>query len=145
MKPRLSKLPINRDFLRRQISDIREALANAKGLLEKPFEELGLYEKLALRYIIVELVEASAFACIHILRELYGVFVEGYAECFRKMSDLGLLPRSLAESLVSVARLRNLVVHRYWVIDDRKLYHLAKDGLKVFEEYAEILERLLEE
>ena len=51
----------------------------------------------------------------------------------------------MAENLASAARLRNLIVHRYWVIDDKKLYYLAKDGLKVFEEYAEILERLLEE
>ena len=138
-------MPINRDLLKKQISDIREALANARGLIEKPFGELSLYEKLALRYIIIELVEASASACIHVLRELYGVFVENYPECFRKLSDLGLLPKRLAENLVSAARLRNLVVHRYWVMDDKKLYYLAKDGLKVFEEYAEILERLLEE
>ena len=138
-------MPINRDLLKKQISDIREALANARGLVEKAFGELGLYEKLALRYTIIELVEASASACIHVLRELYGVFVESYPECFRKLSDLGLLPRRLAENLVSAARLRNLIVHRYWVIDDEKLYYLAKDGLKVFEEYAEILERLLEE
>jgi len=51
----------------------------------------------------------------------------------------------LAETIVSVTRLRNLVIHRYRVIDDKKLYYLVKDGLKVFEEYAEILERLLEE
>ena len=97
------------------------------------------------RYIIIELVEASTSACIHVLRELYGIFVESYPECFRKLGDLGLLPKRLAENLVSAARLRNLVVHRYWVMDDKKLYYLAKDGLKVFEEYAEILERLLEE
>ncbi len=74
-------MPINKDLLRRQISNIREALANAKGLVET-FGELGVYERLALRYLIVELVEASASACIHVLRELYGVFVESYPECF---------------------------------------------------------------
>ncbi len=50
----------------------------------------------------------------------------------------------MAENLVSIARLRNLIVHRYRVIDDEELYHLAKDRLKVFEEYAGILEKLLE-
>ena len=30
-------MPINRDLLKKQISDIREALANARGLVEKAF------------------------------------------------------------------------------------------------------------
>ncbi len=63
---------------------------------------------------------------------------------FRKLGELGLLPKRLAENLVSVARLRNLIVHRYRVIDDEELYYLAKDRLKVFEEYAGMLEKLLE-
>jgi len=41
---------VNCELLIKLISDIREALQRARGLLSKPFNGLGLYERLALRY-----------------------------------------------------------------------------------------------
>jgi uncharacterized protein YutE (UPF0331/DUF86 family) len=37
--------------------------------------------------------------------------------------------------LASAARLRNLLVHRYWVISDERVYESVKSGLKGFEEF----------
>lgn len=34
--------------------------------------------------------------------------------------------------MASAARLRNLLVHRYWVISDEKVYESVKEGLKDF-------------
>lgn len=41
----------------------------------------------------------------------------------------------MASRLSSTARLRNLLVHRYWVIDDEKVYENAKKGLGDFEDF----------
>jgi uncharacterized protein YutE (UPF0331/DUF86 family) len=47
----------------------------------------------------------------------------------------GVLSEGLASRLASAARLRNLLVHRYWVISDEKVYESVKNGLKDFEEF----------
>ena len=49
------------------------------------------------------------------------------------------MPEALAERLAAAARLRNLLVHRYRVRDDRRLYEAARRGLRDFEEYAAII------
>ncbi len=93
------------------------AVAQAEGLVSKPYEHLGVYERLALRYLVVELVEAAAAICVHILRRLYRVEVEGYPECFVRMGELGVIPRGLAERLAAAARLHILPVRRRCVVD----------------------------
>jgi len=41
----------------------------------------------------------------------------------------------LASRLASAARLRNLLVHRYWVILDENVYESVKRGLSDFMEF----------
>ncbi len=136
---------VNRELLAKLLGDVRENAYRARELVSKPFEELSLYEKLALRYLVViELVEASATICVHLLRKTHGIEVEGYPHCFSKMGDVGLIPRTLAERLATAAKLHNLLVHRYWSIDDEKLYELVKTGLRDFEEYANLVEEVIE-
>jgi len=53
-------------------------------------------------------------------------------------------PKGLASKLASVARLRNLLVHRYWTIVDEKVYESAKKGLKDFEDFVTHVRRFLE-
>ena len=60
------------------------------------------------------------------------------------MGETGLVPRGLVERLARAARLRNLLVHRYWVVDDRRVYEAVQVGLRDFEEYAGIVEGVVE-
>jgi len=56
---------------------------------------------------------------------------------FEELSDL-------AHRLASAARLRNLLVHRYWAISDRRVYESVKEGLRDFENYIRYVKQLLE-
>jgi uncharacterized protein YutE (UPF0331/DUF86 family) len=46
----------------------------------------------------------------------------------------------LVESLVG---LRNLLIHRYWGVEDRRVYQSLKANFKCVEEFLDKLERLL--
>ena len=69
---------VDRDLLMKLVNDLREAVGEARLLVSKPFHDLSLYERLALRYPVIELVEAAAAAYVHLLRRLRGVEREGY-------------------------------------------------------------------
>lgn len=56
----------------------------------------------------------------------------------------GVLPKDLASRLASVARLRNLLVHRYWAIVDEKVYESVKKGLKDFEGFVTYVRKFLQ-
>ncbi len=53
----------------------------------------------------------------------------GYADAFRKLGDLGLVPRDFAERLASMAGFRNVLVHMYLQVDPTKVYHALQHDL----------------
>ena len=59
------------------------------------------------------------------------------------MGARGLLPQALANRLARAARLRNLLVHRYWEIDDERVHQSVREGLKDFEEFKARVRELL--
>jgi uncharacterized protein YutE (UPF0331/DUF86 family) len=118
-----------------RIGEINDALQILRDILAKRFEELTLYERLSLRYLVIQLVEASASICVRILSSFYNEVAEGFPQCFARLGAKGVLPEDLASRLASAARLRNLLVHRYWVISDERVYESVKNGLRDFEDF----------
>jgi len=118
-----------------RIGEINDALQILGDILAKRFEELTLYERLSLRYLVIQLVEASASICVRILSSFYNEVAEGFPQCFARLGAKGVLPEDLASRLASAARLRNLLVHRYWAISDERVYESVKNGLRDFEEF----------
>jgi uncharacterized protein YutE (UPF0331/DUF86 family) len=125
----------NSESIEARIREINDALQILKGILAKQFEELTIYERLSLRYLVIQLVEASASICVRILLSVYNEVVEGFPQCFIRLGVKGVLPEGLASRLASAARLRNLLVHRYWVISDERVYEGVKNGLRDFEDF----------
>jgi uncharacterized protein YutE (UPF0331/DUF86 family) len=135
--------PIN-EAVEARIREINDALQLLRDLVAKDFEELTVYERLSLRYLIIQLVEAAASICMRVLLRVYNETVEGFPECFTRLGSKGVLPGALASKLASAARLRNLLVHRYWTIADEKVYESVKKGLKDFEDFITHVRRFLE-
>ena len=136
---------VNMDLIRKRLSEIRDAARLLEKYLQKPFRELDLSEILSVRYLIIQLVESSTAICMHVLITVYREYPEGYPSCFILMSRKGLISNELGEKLAAAARLRNLLIHRYWEIDDRKVYNEAKKGLRDFIEFADLIERWLKD
>ncbi|MHA1616333.1 MAG: HepT-like ribonuclease domain-containing protein [Candidatus Njordarchaeales archaeon] len=93
----IPKMPINDDLIRKRISEIREGIALLKRYLEKEFGELDISETLSIRYLIIQLVEAAASICMHILSSMYQEYPEEYPMCFLAMAKRGPIPRDLGE------------------------------------------------
>jgi len=77
----------------------------------------------------VEIVEAASTLGLHILREGFGVErVDSYSQIFDKLAEKGVISYSVGEEMKKLVRLRNLIVHRYWEVDDARIYMEAKKG-----------------
>jgi len=138
-------LPLNIELIEARIREINDSIQMLRDLTTKKFRELSTYEKLSIRYLLIQLVEASSSLCTHILINLFNETSEGFPECFIRLGTKGVIPENLATKLASAARLRNLLVHRYWVIDDEKIYHSVRKGIKDFEDFASYVNRLTRE
>ena len=92
---------------------------------------------LALRYLLIEAVEAIVDTCQHLLAHLKGIPCEGYVDCILKAGQEGLIPVSLSNSLRKLASLQNSLIHRYWVIQDDVLYQQTRDHAQELLAFAE--------
>jgi len=87
----------------------------------------------------VEIVEAASTLGLHILREGFGVErVDGYSQIFDKLAEKGAISYSVGEEMKKLVRLRNLIVHRYWEVDNARIYMEARgSGTTIAERFVE--------
>jgi len=128
---------IDADYLKGRVKEIRESIKELNKFVSKPFDMLTLYEKYAIRYQIIILAEALGSLCLHVAIEEFGYEANSYAECFKYIEEKGLLN---IKELIKIVRLRNLLVHRYWIIDDLKIYEAIKEDFESVEELLKNIE-----
>ena len=125
------------DYLKNRLKEIRKIINEIGKMVSKPFNHLSIDERYAIRYQIIVLAEALGSMCLHITIEDFGYEPSSYAECFKFLGDKSLVD---SEELIKIARLRNLLVHRYWNIDDLKIYESIKNNFKCVEELLKAIE-----
>ena len=56
---------------------------------------------------------------------------QSYSQCFKIMEEEGIC--NCAKDLTAITRLRNLLTHRYWAIDDAQIYDSIKNNFKAID------------
>lgn len=106
-----------------------DAKAELKRLTAKPYAELNMDEKYAVRYHVIVLAEALGSICLHVAKEDLQQEPLSYSECFRLL-DEEEVSDNCAKELTALVRLRNLLSHRYCIIDDNQVYNSIKNKLQ---------------
>ncbi len=127
-----------------QAREVEEAIGYLEELVGRGYEALGVHERFSMRYLVIQAVESMASVCIHILARVFGERAEGYPECFVRLAERRLIPRELGSRLARAARLRDLIVHRYWTIDDRLLFSAVERGLGDLRDFVKHMRAFLE-
>jgi uncharacterized protein YutE (UPF0331/DUF86 family) len=129
----------------RSLDDIRSSLEIAKRIVEMSYGDFlrDFRNRYTLRLALVEIVEASVNLGLYLLRELLGVVrVEGYTKIFDDLVEHGVLSPDVGEAMRRLTRLRNLIIHRYWEVDDSRIYREAREsGLGMIERFMEEVEK----
>jgi len=135
---------VDREYVGKLIKDIRSIIAEILGYTSsKPFEELSSAERYAVRYLLVSLAEALTALAIHVARRALKRAPETPIHALTILRDAGLLTTDECGELVKLVRLRNLLVHRYWVVDDERIYNSIKRDFRAVYSLIERLERAL--
>ncbi|MCL7397201.1 MAG: DUF86 domain-containing protein [Thaumarchaeota archaeon] len=124
-----------------------EAIEEVGGIISLDVESFlkDRRARFSLRYSIVLIVESLADIAVAILEKDFNEIVESHRDAIMKLRDKGLLGRRVAESIARLVSLRNLIVHRYRVVDDLKIYESAKNsGVESIERFIEEVSRYVE-
>jgi uncharacterized protein YutE (UPF0331/DUF86 family) len=129
-------MPLDVSQLKQRITEVLDAKAELRRLTSKPFDKLSADEKFSIRYHVIVLAEAVGNVCLSIAKYGLGQEPISYSDCFKLLDEEGVR-ESCAKELSGLIGLRNLLVHRYWSIDDRRVYDSTKDGFYRVDKYLE--------
>jgi uncharacterized protein YutE (UPF0331/DUF86 family) len=122
-------MPVDVSQLKQRIAEVLDAKKELKRLTLKSYAELSLDEKYSIRYHVIVLAEALGGVCLHVAKEDLKQEPLSYSECFRLLDEEGVCG-NCAKDLSAIVRLRNLLTHRYWIIDDQQVYNSIKNDFR---------------
>ena len=131
---------INKRYLDRMLNEIKEGLEEIEELVSLGLDDFirDRGKRFAMRYSIILVVEAATDLGLYLLRKFFDDTAESYREVFIKLSEKGVLSSKVAEGMAALSSLRNMIVHRYWGVDDARIYKEARDnGLETIRKYIE--------
>ncbi len=84
------------------------------------------------KYLLLQAIEAIGSICVHVLAKKFQAPVSSYAACFEHLESRGVLSQNLSMKLRKMVRFRNILIHRYWEVDDQKVVQYAKQDIDDF-------------
>ena len=136
----------NIDRVRQVVGEINFALSKLEGI-GKLDEEAFLknHEKIdSAKYNLIVVIEGAIDICQHIAARAGGRAPNDYADCFAILGELGVFPADFVEKLRRMARFRNLLVHLYWQVDNRKVFSILKEDIFDIKKYLRGIESFIE-
>ena len=131
----MSELDSNR--LLTLLGEARHPLGQLHGLKKLPDDAiLSSADRLGnLKYQWIVLMEACIDMCNHLSARLFGKAPESYAGCFEMLRDSDVLGPELSTGMAELARFRNVLVHLYWNVDDKRVIDRTRNRIGVVEQY----------
>ncbi len=133
--------------IERLLEEIKKSLKIVEEITSLKYEDFisDVRNRYTLRLALVEIVEASTTLGLIILKEYFKVGkVDGYIAVFKKLAEYRVLSIETSIEMQRLVRLRNLIIHRYWEVDDTKIYTDAKsNGLNVIKRFIKEVEEFV--
>jgi uncharacterized protein YutE (UPF0331/DUF86 family) len=83
----------------------------------------------ASRYLLLTSIEDALSAANHVIASEGYRAPTDYADAFRSLREAGILDEKLAARLEAMARFRNLLIHQYAEVDDRRVHQFLRQDL----------------
>ncbi|HID10113.1 MAG TPA: DUF86 domain-containing protein [Candidatus Latescibacteria bacterium] len=117
--------------------DMTQALHTLEGYARMGEEEfLSNPERVGnAKYTLIVAMEAAIDLCRHIVARLGMRTPSDYADCFAVLGEAGVVSEELADRLAQMARFRNLLVHLYGRVDDRRVFRIIQDDIRDLKDY----------
>jgi len=128
---------LDKNYISDLIRDITDGLNEIRDILKLDLKEVITNRriKFSLRYSIILVAESASDLGLYILRKCLGVDARTYREVFDRLATNNVISPKVAEGMKNLVALRNIVVHRYWEVDDTRIYRGSFNGVSIAENY----------
>lgn len=135
----------NIDRIRQIIGEINSSLHKLDGYSRLAKEEfLSNVDKIdSAKYNLIIAIEGAIDICNHIVARAGGRAPHDHADCFAILGELNMFSPEFIDRLKRMAKFRNLLVHLYWKVDDKKVYQILKEDIQDIREYIKGIEKII--
>lgn len=134
---------VDRQVLADKIASVRDAVARIRDVLPKergPFLGDRTVREVVILNLFVALQDCVSLAA-HWLSDAGLDVPQSYAQVFLRLGERGVVTQDLAARLAAASGLRNLVAHRYGVLDWNRVHEIASTRLDDLLAFCEALAR----
>lgn len=135
---------IDKDVINAKFDIIERDLRFCRELEKLKPGEFGYKEQQASKYTLLEIAEACIDVASHIIASKGWRRAEEYSDLFRILHENGILPESLTSRLSSMAKMRNVLVHRYAEVDKKRLIESVKNDVGDAEQFMRYIAKFME-
>ena len=135
----------NADRIRQIMGEINNALRKLAVYAEMSEDEfLAHAEKIdSSKYNLIVAIEGAIDICNSIAARAGGRAPHNHADCFAVLGELEFLDDGFVDRLKKMARFRNLLVHLYWKVDDKKIHQIIKTDIRDIKDYLKAVTRII--
>lgn len=136
----------NIDRIRQIAGEINFALSKLEAIGKLNEEDfLKSQEKIdGAKYNLIVVIEGGIDICNHIVARAGGRAPYDYADCFAILGELEVFSAEFVEKLRRMAKFRNLLVHLYWKVDNRKVFNIIREDISDIKVYLQGIEKFIE-
>jgi uncharacterized protein YutE (UPF0331/DUF86 family) len=89
----------------------------------------------ASKYLLLPAIEDALSAANHVIASQGYRAPTDYADAFRSLRESKVLGAKLADRLEAMARFRNLLIHQYAEVDDRRVHEFLRQDLHDLDDF----------
>lgn len=138
--------PINQSAIEDKLFRLNENIKFIDDILKKSDKDI-LTER-PLYYGLQHLLQISIEIIIdigsHILAEKFSVNPKTYADVIIALGDKNIIDRKFAEEQAEMAKFRNMLVHYYDNIDDKKVFEYSRFAPEIFRIFGKAFSNFLQ-
>jgi uncharacterized protein YutE (UPF0331/DUF86 family) len=132
-------MELDKRMIQLRIDVIERNLKEIENIAKEKQEKISYRDELALKHALLECIEA----CIDISNHI--ISVKGfrrpmdYSDVFIVLEENKIISKNLSCRLQEMAKFRNVLVHRYALVDRRKLFKIVKEDIKDVVEFVKVV------
>ena len=126
----------------KKLQDYLEKLVELKSINKNEFIS-DFRNSNSAKYLLQVSIESCLDIANHIIASEKFRSPDDYADSFRILNEQKIVPDSLIDRLIEMAKFRNRIVHIYWEVDEDLVYDIIQNYLNDFELFIQSILKVL--
>ncbi|MEM5809767.1 MAG: DUF86 domain-containing protein [Candidatus Aenigmatarchaeota archaeon] len=123
------------DIIERNLKEIEK--------ISKEIKKMSYRDELALKHALLECIEACVDISNHIISVKGFRRPTDYSDVFVVLEENKIIDKDFSKHLQEMAKFRNVLVHRYALVNRGRLLKIIKEDVKDIKEFIKIILKLL--